>query len=396
MQIRMCPSAAMTEAGALRSYYENRIIRISEAGRAHYGLQLEDPISLRTIHNEIIVLRVAEALKEDMDDDYSCASITSKNAELLGIHSSVPKSEVQRVRGITLGCDPEAFIVDMATGNLAGASRFFKKFGEVGHDGMMVEFRPPPSTDENVVTNNLWVLIQRARSILNGHPEGNRIGILGASSYAGLTAGFHLHYGLPSSLLGYNSGARNLARIMTLAFDYYIGIPAIIPEGSQDYRRRTQLHVEYGKPGGYRLDGRTFEYRLPGGILLQHPIYTRGIIALGATVVEDLVSRISTRTDGFVSLGLITRHEDLKELYPRLPDINGLFGLICSIDIAPARAHLAGIINDVRQMVGYEQRAQSIEPFFQHLMDGTTFNQNIELNWGGVANEEQQGQMVVL
>jgi hypothetical protein len=384
----------MDEATNLRKYYENRIIRLSANGRAHYGVQLGDKLSFRATNGDIIVFRVDKALFKDLPDESSYGRITSRNAELLGIDTAAPESEVQRVTGITLGCDPEAFLVDLHTGNLVGASRFFRKFGQVGHDGMMIEFRPPPSTDENVVTSHLYQLIQQARGVLNTHPEGNKIGMLGASNYAGLAAGFHLHYGLPSAFLGYGNNKRNLARIMTLAFDYYIGVPAIIPEGCEDYRRRTQTHVEYGKPGNYRLDGRTFEYRLPGGVLLQHPVLTRGILALGATVVEDLVSRLNTRTDGFLSLGLITRHEDLKELYPRLPDIHGLFNIICSIDIKPAREHFIGIVDDVRQMVGYDQRAASIEPFFQCLIDGTKFSKNIEHNWGGFPNAQQQGQMV--
>lgn len=371
--------------------YENRIVRISQMGREFYGVQLDDRVTLRALDGKVIVLRVAEALKADLSDEYTFVSVTSKIGKMLGLKDY--GNVVWKVEGITLGCDPELFLINEQTGNVINASRYFRRMDQVGFDGMLLEFRPNPHLTEDGVTLNLYNLIKTTRATLNRHTEGRQVGILAASCYRGMSAGFHLHYGLPKALTSFNSQAKNLARIMTVAFDYYIGIPSIIPEGNADYSRRTHPNYLYGKPGGFRVNGKTFEYRLPGGILMAHPLLARGILALGAVVVEDLVSRINTYTDRFMSLNLVQRPEDIRLLYPNSIDITELFKMICNPSIEPAKAYLPSIVEDVRQMVGYGQRANAVEAFFRCLHEGTVFDKNVELNWGGFENAVQQGQV---
>jgi len=395
MELQIKISETMDKESEWNEYYEHRIIRIPEVARHKYDFRINDFLYLRDKWGQLITLQIAEAFKEDLVRSPLCGYVTKSNFDRLFLKNQ-ESGEVSPVTGITLGCDPEAFLVDRITGHVVAAHRFMRKYGEVGHDGMLLEFRPQPSTSEDIVTANIASLIQRARMMLNQKQEGNRINMIGASSAMGLTAGFHLHYGLPRGLLGKRAGLPVVAALMTKAFDYYIGVPSIIPEGNEDHSRRTMAFVEYGKPGGYRLDNRTFEYRLPGGINLRHPCLTRGLMALGAVVVEDLVSRIQTSTDFFSNLKEVATDEDLKALYPRLPAMETLYAIICNPSIDPAKTHFQGIKNDVRQMIGYSQRASAVESYFACLDQGIQYDTNLETNWGGFSNEEQQKQMVFL
>jgi hypothetical protein len=81
---------------------------------------------------------------------------------------------------------------------------------------------------------------------------------------------------------------------------------------------------------------------------------------------------------------------DLRVLYPNLPDIHTFYGIICNPDITAAMNHLQTIKNDVRLMVGYEQRAIAVESYFECIEKGTKFGNNIEQNWGDFYNEKQQ------
>ncbi len=395
MELEIKNSATMDKETGWNDEYEHRIIRLPQVCRSKSNFRSGEFLYLRNKYGGLETLQVAEAFKEDVDSDPNCAYVTTTIYDKLFMRRH-GTGEVERVKGITLGCDPESFLVDRMSGNLVAAHRFMRKYGDVGHDGMLLEFRPNPSVHAEVVCDSLWALIKKGRAILDAKPEGNRIDIVGGSSYSGLTAGFHLHYGLPRGLLGRRPDTNTVARLMTAAFDYYVGVPSIIPEGNKDVARRTIKFVDYGKPGGYRLDNRTFEFRLPGGINLAHPLMARGLLSLGAVVAEDVVSRIKTCTDSFTNLREMVSELDLRALYPGLPDVHTFYSIICNPDIGAARNHFEIIKEDVRKMVGYKHRAAAVEDYFSHLDSGVEFGNNIITNWGGFYNEEQQEQMVVL
>ena len=395
MELNINISPTMDKETGWNDEYEHRIIRIPSVCREKNNLRIGDFIYLRTKKDGLKIFQIAEAFKEDVNRNPNCAYVTSGvDHELLikDRHSE----EVSRITNITLGCDPELFIVDRASGNIMAAHRFMKKYGDVGHDGMLLEFRPNPSLYAEDVCNNLWALIKKARWMLNAFQEGNRILMVAGSSWNGLTAGFHLHYGMPRGLLGQQPKINAMAKLMTAVFDYYVGVPSIIPEGNTDIARRTTKFVEYGKPGGYRIDNRTFEFRMPGGVNLKHPLLTRGLIALGAVVAEDVASRINTCTNNFIDLNELLSEMDLRVLYPNLPDIHTFYSIICNPDIAAAKEHFKTIKQDVRLMVGYEQRAIAVESYFKCVENEVEFGNNIEQNWGDFYNENQQAQVVVL
>lgn len=395
MELTIKVSEVMDRESSWNEYYERRIIRVPEVARNYYNFRKDEFIHLIDAKGKHITLQVAEAFKEDVMRNPMAGYVTTHVYDKLLLRDA-GIGNVQPVTGITLGCDPEAFLIDGPSNHIVAAYRFMRKYGDVGHDGILIEFRPMPSTDENVVVHNIYNLVKKARKLINSKPDGPNVRIIGRSGLQGLTAGFHLHYGLPQRLLGRHQQTRILAQLMTRACDYYIGVPSIIPEGDNDAIRRTLPYVDYGKPGGYRLDNRTFEYRMPGGVNLKHPCLTRGLMALGAVVVEDLVSRINIGTDFFSNLSGVATEGDIRELYPNLPDLETIYAIICNPNISPARNYFQSIKEDVRKMVGYKQRASSIESYFKCLENSIQFDENLEVNWGGNIHEEQQRQMVVL
>lgn len=395
MELNINISPIMDKETDWNDDYEHRIIRIPQVCREKNNLNIGDFLYLRTKSGGSKMFQIAEAFKEDVVRDPNCAYVTSGVDRELFIKDKQSK-EVSRVTNITLGCDPELFMIDKVTGNVIAAHRFMRKYGDVGHDGMLLEFRPNPSLYAEEVCNNLWTLIKKARYMLSVFPESNRILLVAGSSWNGLTAGFHLHYGMPRGLLGQRPDVNTIAKLMTSVFDYYVGVPSIIPEGNVDVARRTTKFFEYGKPGGYRIDNRTFEFRMPGGINLKHPLLSRGLMALGAVVAEDVASRINTCTNSFTNLNELLSDVDLRALYPNLPDIHTFYGIICNPDISAAMNQLQTIKKDVRLMVGYEQRSVAVESYFECIEKDVKFGNNIEQNWGDFYHEEQQGQMVIL
>lgn len=397
MEIPLRISKRMNSANWWFGSVERTLIRIPQDMREEHDLHLGDFVDLRTKDGTIVSLQIATAYKPDVEEDSLRAYVTKEIFDIIGVEGETCTQNVNLVTGITLGCDPEFFLVRRDTNKLVHAGYFFNKLGEVGydHDGLLMEIRPLPSESEIIVTNNLFKLINRARSVImniNAH-YGNMVMMYGASSFKTMTAGFHLHFGLPKQILGPGPLIRLVAMQIVKALDYYVGVPGIIPEGVADCRRRTKPFVEYGKPGNYRLDARTLEYRVPGGSLLRHPKLARGIIGLGAVVVEDAVSRIHKKTDGFKNLKYMTSDDDIRELYPNIPNIHDLFYMICSFNVEAATNHVKTIIDDVKQMVSYKNRQKAVDDFFESILSGEVFDNDIEYNWRKFYNEEQQRKM---
>jgi len=402
MEIPVAVSEKMEE-----SKIDDNLVRMSAEFRAFSGYDVDEFINFRSEEdNKLITLRVAHIYKEDLEQNPTTAYVSPNTFEKIrkrAIKDTGKEIEVEIVDGITLGCDPEFFLTS-ATGEIVPPNIFFRRWGYLGYDGRMVELRPAPSTNEEVVAHNLYSLIQTARATINSVKTiglyfkqiyTNQIKMVAASFYRGSSAGFHLHYGLPAPLLGKRPHNQELlARQIIKALDFYVGIPSIILEGSEDYQRRVYPN-RYGKPGEFNLDNRTLEYRVPGGHLLRHPKLTIGLLGTGAVVVEDLVSRMKKRTDQFVNLNFMIPDEALNSLYPNVPDRDEIYKAIVNVNPNVAKGHMDTIMKDIRCMVGYGKRKRSVESFFDSVMSKERFSNNIEVNWGNYYYERQQRQMDV-
>lgn len=376
---------------------ENTLIRVPQLLRTALNLDVGQDLSLTSIHGDPVVLTVFPAYKTDAVTDDEHCYVTSEIFSL--INTAPPDLHAKPITTITLGCDPEFFLVDIQTKQLLRANAFFKKWGEVGHDGILAEIRPKPALKSRVLTNNIYTLIKETRRLLDINQmdyDSNRIMLYGASSFKTdlrqqfmgsnpvyATAGFHLHFGLPSRLLGMSPETGNITHKLANIMDYYVGIPSILLEQSDDYNRRSNTLVSYGKPGDYRLDHRTFEYRVPGGSMLRHPILTEGLIALGSVVAADFVGKLKRATDNFnnISIDNITNiiHRGLP-LYTNLPSLSQLFSLICSPTADTARSFIDGIFNNLSKMDTFGENSEILNAFFS-LINNNKINNNIENNW---------------
>lgn len=407
MDIPISISQKMNSAQGAESIHEERVIRAPKEARELFGLELGGWVTLKKSDGSPESFEVEAAFAEDVKINplrlYTTEAVFRRCSR-----GKVHSCNVEPVTGITLGCDPELIVVDRDTGHAINAAYFFgmKKWGPVGYDGMLLEFRPAPSIDEAVVVFNMYQLIAQARGILNNCEMFPNNMMAAVSSFGGpaavaknirtggamvqprttLTAGFHLHYGLPQEILGYQKTF--VSQQMVKALDYYVGIPSIIPEGNGDSYRRTVQNLEYGKPGMFRLDHRTLEYRTPGAALMRHPALAQGLIGLGATVIEDVVSRVNHITSKFKNLNEIKEDADMRILYPNMPAVMEIFRAICSPTTDVAKRHLDTIRRDVEEMVGYARRQQTINNFFDNIE--TAFSPDVEENWRYTSHGERQ------
>jgi hypothetical protein len=112
--------------------------------------------------------------------------------------------------------------------------------------------------------------------------------------------------------------------------------------------------------------------------------------------MKDMLSRLRVYYD---QKGRLSRYEDLRNLYPRLPDQKEVHNCITSEDIKPALDRAGPIMEDVRKMFGYEENAESILSYFDYVVDYVTgkrkISNDIERNWR-LSDERQQREMAVL
>jgi len=361
---------------------ENQMLRLDQPLRLLLNLEIGQQLSLQSNDGRSVVLQVGTSFQEDNLADAGVCYVTKQVFDLINVEGT-DSYKLDPVKNITLGCDPEFFLIDRYTKKMLRAYAFFKKYGEIGHDGILAEIRPKPSLTPEGLTDNIYELLCNSRYILNNNtvyaPE--RIMMYAASGYQTATAGFHLHFGLPKNILGKNPGVVSLIKQVVKVMDYYVGLPSIMIEGESDADRRANIFVNYGKPGDFRLDNRTLEYRVAGGNILRHPLITRGLIALGAVVAQDIVSRIKLSTNGFRQLYWANSDERFKELYPNVLNTQEIYKLICCPNTTEARKHLGDIFHGVQNMVGYREKRVSIDKFFKDIETNNIYNNDIETNW---------------
>jgi hypothetical protein len=390
---------------------ESRIMRMPREFREFAEWDVGDLVTAREKDGHATYFYVERAYAEDVAIDPMSVFVTTDNFNRIMTKTS-KVCNVDAVEGITLGCDPELMVIDRQSGHLVSAQSFFglNKYGQVGYDGLLLELRPNPSVSEVEVVNNIYDLLVQARTNFLGKcPMFPNLMLAGISSFAGkaavarniaqntaifqnntiLTAGFHLHYGIPKEILGYQK--KFVAQQVVKALDFYVGIPSIVPEGSTDSYRRTVQGVEYGKPGMFRIDHRTLEYRTPGAALMKHPILAQGLLGLGAVVIEDIISRVKTKTSNFTKLNEMANDADIRVLYPNIPPVMEIFRSICSPTADVAKGYLDTIRRDLEEMVGFKRRAETVNNFFNNIE--TSFSMDVEDNWWRYRNhgERQSG-----
>ena len=391
MKVNIKISEVMTSL----KHTEHRTIRIPKSYRTHLHVEAGEFIHLRTKAGKTLSLVVKPAFFADACEMSETSFVTKETFNRLDMEETAV--EIDTVEGITLGCDPECIMMDSAGRVLSACNHNIgTKTTDVGQDGMLLEFRPAPSLHEEEVVNNLYKLVIKARDIINMSrtiPDPNNVRLVARSHYDKVSVGFHLHFGIPRELINRQLPTIYAVNQIVKALDYYLAVPCVLLEGD-DYIRRSAIHIPYGKPGEYRLEYPTLEYRVLGGHLMRHPILALGAMAIGAMVVEDAVSRIRIFTDNYTNCERLSSHNEFRELYPNLPeDPMDVCRALCRQSVDRARQYTASILKDYEFMLTHRAHAHNIVAFVEYIMSNRHISDDIEINWR--TYYEQQRQMEI-
>lgn len=352
-----------------RSGIEDKIIRIPEVLRQKLNVHLGEFIVINKV-----ALQVDKVFEQDRLEHAASAFVTTRILKQIGISENI----LSVTKHITMGCDPELFLVDTKTNQLYNPGFLFSKWDHVGYDGMLAELRPMPSINQYEVTQNIADLIKIAHNTLLSKNL-NNVKMIAKSSGWNLFAGFHVHMGIPGNLLTPTSiGYGKILRIIVKALDYYIGTLSVLVEGA-DCGRRCSPFVAYGKVSDYRVDTRTLEYRVPGGALLKHPDLANGLIGLCSLVAHDVIERLRISTNDFSEDIHISEEDMLKKLYPNAMSTSDMFDVICSPSIEKAKIEAEKIRQDLECMINYDCYKESIDKF--NMLSQAQLSDCVWTNW---------------
>lgn len=397
MKFRIKVSPSMNRSCSPLGSIEDRLIRMPAKVRAQHGLNPGAYICFRGKDVEPVMLQTSGAYMDDALADDDSVYVSQDTHDLLKLEQI---SSVKPANDILIGCDPEFFLVDKSTGFTVSAGHFFNHYGEVGSDQGLAELRPRPNLKEKGLSDDILRLIKKAYQHIDGRIlyRKNDIHLIAASHYNHAAAGYHIHFGLPNHMLTDAIGSRRLLAQMTHILDYYVGISAVLPEGDEDYFRRSPKFSHYGKPGDHRVDLMTLEYRVPGGHLLRHPILSSGILSIGITVMKDILSRLQSYSNGFQEKIWFKDYADLRKLYPSLPNQGDVYESITSHTTEKAMKYLDTILNDFSKMMGFQENSAQIISYFDYVLNYARkrqkFDENMEVNWR-LINERQPRSMAV-
>jgi hypothetical protein len=287
-----------------------------------------------------------------------------------------------KVLEVTLGCDPEFFI--LWNNRLIIASNYLPFIGQVGSDGGLGELRPTYGRHESQVVSNLRGLISKIPSSmkktpwLKGFPEDGREFSYQAHSYYQETpAGFHVHLGIPPEILNtrkdFNRAAINH---IVRCLDWYVSVPTVPLEVAHE---RRLANGKYGQPGDYRPSNVTLEYRTPGGFYLRTPALAAGLMGMSLLVTETVVSRMKTASNGFVNLHKLTE-ADLQEILP-IPDTSVVKNVLTNRNTRLAEEQIPAIYEAMVRLPTFKKHQEAIDGFLRVVKDRSVPNPDLLLNW---------------
>ncbi len=350
---------------------DERHISLPRKVREELGILVGQFMQLRGTNEA--VLEISDSISFHQD----CAYVSPE------IFEKIKGTSIEfKILEVTLGCDPEFFI--MWGNRHMVASNYLPFKGQIGSDGGLAELRPMYGRHEDQVTANLQSLIlkipqsmQRSRQF-NGSPEGGRNFTYQAHSYfLGTPAGFHVHLGIPPEILNtrkdFNRAAINhLVRCL----DWYVSVPMIPLEVAH---QRRMGDGQYGQPGDYRPTNMTLEYRTPGGFYLRSPKLARGLLGLTLMVTETIVSRLKVASNGFINLHKLTQ-ADLHEILP-VPNPDRIKETLKYKDPNTALDELPKMYEQLMVLPSFGKHLGAIKTFFRAVRVGERPGPDLLHNW---------------
>ncbi len=350
---------------------EHNFIRVSRNVREELGVLFGQFIQLRG--EDELVLQI---LKADTAWGEG-AFVSPENFKKLN------KEDLEfQILEVTLGCDPEFFIKHK--NRIISAATYLPFVGQIGSDGALGELRPRYGKHEKHVVQNLQGLIpqipskmKRSHWATNLPQDGRQFDYEAHSYYGEMSAGFHVHLGIPPEILNTRTDFNRLAiNHMVQCLDWYVSLPMVPLEANHQRRLgRTQ----YGQPGDFRPSNLTLEYRTPGAFYLRSPALTEGLLGLALLVTENLVSRLKVVSNNFLNLNKLTR-TDLHEVMA-IPEPRKIQAILMDRDIGKVSSLLDSVYSTITDMVNYKEHQDGIERFFRIVESGERPSANILHNW---------------
>jgi len=283
---------------------------------------------------------------------------------------------------VTLGCDPEFFILHGQ--RRVSATMCLPFIGQIGCDGELGELRPPYAKHEYDVVKNLTHLIGQIptkveQSQWASKLSKNKSGFSyeAHSFFMNLSAGFHIHLGLPPELL---STRKNFDRVainhLIQCLDWYVSVPCVLVE--ENHKRRLG-ESQYGRPGDWRASNVTLEYRTPGAFFLRTPHLATSLLGTSLAVVEVLVNRIKEKSENFVNLHKLSK-ADLNEMLP-VPYKDRILEALTHKNVEVAKKELPYLRDQLQALTTYRKHRMPIDGLFRAGEYRSRVSPNLLTNW---------------
>lgn len=363
MQVPIRLSKQMTEAR------EDGSVRASFKTRYHLGLSASDVLVFKALDGSALPAKLKACAPSPEVKDH-CLYISEAMFRQIN-HSPY-------MNPITFGSDPELLLITQR-GNVYPADYLFKKNGQIGSDGSLLELRPTPAHTVDEAVHNLGLLIRQLPHLLQERRPSERFGVEAHSYYQNFSCGFHVHLGIPKELILLAADQSKLVLDhLSWLLDFTVGVPGIVLEKEQSLRRLG--NSIYGKPGDYRLSNQTFEYRTAGGVFLRSPALTRSLFALAAVAAESYLADISFMSIGFRSAGIKAQSWKILEYY-NLPLRNEVLKAFHSSSPSAARELLPKWDILLQKLPVFDKYKNELVEFKSILKSGLPTPNVIE-NWG--------------
>jgi hypothetical protein len=347
-------------------------ISLPEKLRLEIGALLGQCLQLRAGAAELIL-----KIEGPREKDQQVALVSETD------YAKIKNTDIQyQILEVTLGCDPEFFV--LWEGRRVAATAYLPFAGEIGCDGELGELRPMYGRHENQVVSTLAELIPQIPGKLRRTPwatgfpmDGKRFSYEAHSYYGGVAAGFHVHLGIPPEILNTQRDfSRAAMNHMVQCLDWYLSVPLVPLELSHERRIGRSA---YGRPGDYRTSNVTLEYRTPGAFYLRSPHLTRGLLGIALLLTENIVSRLKVASNNFVNLHKLSS-ADLNEVMPK-PSPEKIKGVLVNPNVTAALSELNGIRKQLELLPSFDKHREAVEGFFRAVDKREQPSANMLINW---------------
>lgn len=315
IQLRLLISATMSKKE------ENNKIRFPRKVREYFEFSNNQVVLGKGQYQ--IVLQVKQAYKNDVQKLANMLrqnKLSDEEAMSVGFVTRSVQQRFNRRKGnsvwvsdgignITIGADPEFGLINNE-GDLVRGSNIISHNGQFGSDGPSVEVRPTPS-------NNHLDVVKNIEHILRNAPEkANDFDWVGGATFTDKHRvywfGGHIHLGRPAQLTA--KQVLPIYHSIATALDGLLAFPLVKIDMPNPQLRRNGCPYNYGKAGDIRVNYPQldrFEYRVPSGLWMTHPVLAKIVLGTTKAIVETAYNRIADKKFDLEWAGASKSHNSL-------------------------------------------------------------------------------------